>query len=79
MNDLLALAPNNAYFWYGMQNQLSVDGKLIVRELLCRRSDREQLQGLITAYTNAIREDLEACPIERDKLTELAKDAHGGL
>ena len=79
LNDLSELAPNNAYFWGGMQNQLSVDGKLIVRELLCRRSDREQFQGLITAYTNAIREDLEACPIERDKLTELAKDAHGGL
>ena len=65
--------------WYDAISLASLNGQLLLREMLFQPPVSEDDLDLICRYTFSIRQKLEGRPIERKTMTELAESAHNGL
>lgn len=63
--------------WYLAIEWFSMDGKMLVYEAITTlATDTERDMELLDLFAHAILEELEASPVERNKLMELSKLAH---
>lgn len=66
-----------AHIWLFAADLFSMDGKILVYEAIATlNTDTERISDLLSGFAYAILRELEASPVDRNKLMELSRIAH---